>query len=106
MFNIIQRRTLLNYIGLYPEAATSLQEWYRELEISEFKNFNELKEVYKNGSIVGDDSVVFTIKGNSYRLVVRFVFAYKAIQIKWFGTHNEYDAINVETVQFKTKRNK
>jgi mRNA interferase HigB len=106
MFNIIQRRTLLNYIGLYPEAATSLQEWYRELEISEFKNFNELKEVYKNASIVGDDRVVFNIKGNSYRLVVRFVFTYKAIQIKWFGTHNEYDAINVETVQFKTKRNK
>jgi mRNA interferase HigB len=106
MFNITQRRTLLNYIGLYPEAATSLQEWYRELEISEFKNFNELKEVYKNASIVGDDSVVFNIKGNSCRLVVRFVFTYKAIQIKWFGTHNEYDAINVETVQFKTKRNK
>ena len=106
MFNIIQRRTLLNYIRLYPEAAASLQEWYRELEISEFKNFNELKEVYKNANIVGDDRVVFNIKGNSYRLVVRFVFAYKAIQIKWFGTHNEYDAINVETVQFKTKRNK
>jgi antitoxin component HigA of HigAB toxin-antitoxin module len=30
----------------------------------------------------------------------------KAIQIKWFGTHKEYDAISVETIQFKTKRNK
>jgi hypothetical protein len=34
------------------------------------------------------------------------VFTYKALQIKRFGTHKEYDAINVETVQFKTKRNK
>ena len=106
MFNIIQRWTLLNYIQWYPEAATSLQEWYFELEISELKSFNELKEVYKNASIVGGDRVVFNIKGNSYRLVVRFVFTYKAIQIKWFGTHKKYDAINVETVQFKTKRNK
>ena len=106
MFNIIQRRTLLYYIRLYPDAATSLQEWYRELEISEFKNFNELKEIYKSASIVGVDRVVFNIKGNSYRLVVRFVFTYKAIQIKWFGTHKEYDTINVESVQFKTKRNK
>jgi mRNA interferase HigB len=106
MFNIIQRRTLLNYIQLYPEAAISIQEWYFELEISEFKNFNELEEVYKNASIVGGDRVVFNIKGNSYRLVVRFVCTYKAIQIKWFGTHKEYDTINVETVQFKTKRNK
>jgi mRNA interferase HigB len=97
---------LLDYILLYPEAAASLEECYRELQISEFKNFNELKEVYKNASIAGDDRVVFNIKGNSYRLVVRFVFTYKAIQIKWFGTHKEYDAINVETVQFNTKRNK
>jgi mRNA interferase HigB len=106
MFNIIQRRNLLNYIRLYPEAGTSLKEWYRELKIVEFRNFNELKEVYKNASIVGDNRVVFNIKGNSYRLVVRFVFAYKVIQVKWFGTHKEYDAIDVETVQFKTKRNK
>jgi len=47
MFNIIQSWTLLNYIQWYPEAATSLQEWYFELEISELMSFNELKEVYK-----------------------------------------------------------
>lgn len=106
MFNIIQRRTLLNYIRRYPQAATSLQEWYRELEISEFKNFNELKEVYKNASIIGDNRVVFNIKGNTYRLVVSILFTYKTIQVKWFGTHKEYDAIDVATIQFKTKRNK
>ena len=41
--------------------------------------------------------------GNKYRLVVRMVFEYKSIQIKWFGTHAEYDEINVETVKFKKK---
>ena len=29
------------------------------------------------------------------------VFAYKIIQIKWFGTHTEYDKISVATVQYK-----
>ncbi len=39
--------------------------------------------------------------GNKYRLVVRMVFDYKTIQIKWFGTHAEYDKVDVTTVQYQ-----
>ncbi len=41
--------------------------------------------------------------GNKFRLVVRIVFEFKVVQIKWFGTHAEYDKINVETIQYKKK---
>ncbi len=103
MFNIITRKTLLIYCILYPKASNALREWYVEFVKSDFQNFNELKKVYRNVSIVGDDRVVFNIMGNKYRLVVRMVFEYKSIQIKWFGTHAEYDEIDVETVKFKKK---
>ncbi len=101
MFNIITRRTLLEYAQKYPMAKTALFEWYHELVISDFKSFNELKKVYGNVSLVSDDRVVFNIMGNKYRLVVRMVFEFKAIQVKWFGTHAEYDKIDVSTVQYK-----
>lgn len=103
MFNIITRKTLLEYCKLYPGAAIALQEWYYELVRGDFKNFNELKQVYGNASLVGDDRVVFNIMGNKYRLVVRIVFDFKAIQIKWFGTHVDYDKIDVTIIQPKKK---
>ena len=103
MFNIITRKTLLDYCKRYPMAAFALQEWYHELVQCEFKNFNELKLVYGNASLVADDRVVFNIMGNKYRLVVRIVFQFKAIQIKWFGTHEEYDKIDVTSTIFKKK---
>lgn len=103
MFNIITRRTLLEYCKKYPAAATALMEWYHELILCNFKNFNELKIYYTNASLVGDDRVVFNIMGNKYRLVVRIVFEFKAIQVKWFGTHAEYDKVDVATIQFKKK---
>ena len=53
---------------------------------------------------MADDRVVFNIMRNKYRLVVRIVFAFKAIQVKWFGTHSEYDKIDVTLVQYKTKK--
>jgi mRNA interferase HigB len=101
VFNVITRRTLLEYSKRYPLAATALFEWYHELIKADFENFNDLKRVYRNASLVGDDRVVFNIMGNKYRLVVRIVFEFKAIQIKWFGTHAEYDKVDVATVQFK-----
>ena len=103
MFNIIARKTLLEYCKKYADAATALQEWYYELIKSDFRNFNELKKVYGSASLVGDERVVFNIMGNKYRLVVRIVFEYKAIQIKWFETHADYDKLNVGRVQFKKK---
>jgi mRNA interferase HigB len=101
MFNIITRKTLLAYSQQYPNAANALFEWYYELLKADFSNFQELKAVYGNASLVGDDRVVFNIMGNHYRLVVRIVFSFKAIQIKWFGTHAEYDKIDVSTIKFK-----
>ena len=103
MFNIIARRTLLEYCDDYPEAEKALREWYHELLNSDFRNFNEVKEVYKSVSIVGDDRAVFNIMGNKYRLAVRMVFEFRTIQIKWFGTHSEYDKINVTKIKFKKR---
>lgn len=103
MFNIITRKTLLDYCKKYPVAATALQEWYHELVKCDFKNFHELKRVYGSASFVADDRVVFNIMGNKYRLVVRIVFDFKVVQIKWFGTHAEYDKINVTTIQHSKK---
>jgi len=103
VFNIIARKTLLEYIKKHPGAKNALSEWYAELIKSDFKNFNELKKVYGNASLVGDDRVVFNIKGNGYRLVVRIVFEYHAMQIKWFGTHKEYDKINVSTIKYSKR---
>ena len=94
---------MLDYCKQYPEAATALQEWYHELVKYDIKNFNELKKLHGNASLVADDRVVFNIKGNHYRLVVRIIFEFKVIQIKWFGTHAQYDKIDVIIVQPKKK---
>ncbi|WP_020601748.1 type II toxin-antitoxin system HigB family toxin [Spirosoma spitsbergense] len=101
MFNIIARPTLLAYCQLYPSASNALKQWYAELHGQDFTNFNDLKAAYGSVSIVGDNRLVFNIMGNKYRLVVRMAFEYKTIQIKWFGTHKEYDTIDVTTIHYQ-----
>ncbi|MCY7350916.1 MAG: type II toxin-antitoxin system HigB family toxin [Cytophagaceae bacterium] len=100
MFNIIARRTLMEYIQRYPESATALRKLYNELVKAEFQSFNELKQAYGNASIVGDSRVIFNVMGNKYRLIIRVSFQHKRMMIKWFGTHQEYDKISAETIEY------
>jgi len=100
--NIIVKRTVLYYIDRYPSAKTALLTWYNEFLKYKFENFNELKNVYGNASIIANNRVVFNIKGNDYRLVVSVNFRQLAAYIIWFGTHAEYDRIDVATVDFDT----
>lgn len=101
MFSIITRRTINEYCIQYPEAAQALRKWYLDLKNADYASRNELKNTYGNASVVADNRVVFNIHGSKYRLIVRFNFLYKAVLIKWFGTHAQYDLIDAATVSFK-----
>jgi mRNA interferase HigB len=100
--NIIAKGTLLYYIDKYPNAKTALLTWYYEFLKMDFANFNELKTVYGNASIVAGNRVIFNIKGNDYRLIASVNFRQTAAYVIWFGTHKEYDKINTATVAFNT----
>jgi mRNA interferase HigB len=45
---------------------------------------------------------LFLIKGNDFRLVVSINFQQQTCYLIWFGTHVEYDKINVETIAYDT----
>lgn len=100
MFNIIANRTLNAYIDKYPEAGNALRKLYHELQQADFQSFNELKAVYGNASIVGDNRIIFNVVGNKYRLIVRVSFFHKRMLIKWFGTHQDYDKIDAATIEY------
>ena len=76
--------------------------WYTEFSKHAFLNFNDLKSVYGNASIVSNSRVVFNIKGNDFRLIVSINFLQQACYVIWFGTHKEYDKIEVENIAFDT----
>ena len=98
---ILVKKTILYYTRKYPTASTQLLIWYNEFSKIDFSNFNELKQVYGNASIVSNNRVVFNIKGKDFRLIVSVNFLQRACYVLWFGTHNEYDKIDVSIINYK-----
>lgn len=95
---IIAKRTLRQFWERYPDAEEPLLAWYREVEGEDWDGPAKVKAKYRSASIVGDNRVVFNIKGNDYRLVVKINYPYRVIYVRFVGTHAEYDAIDVEEV--------
>jgi mRNA interferase HigB len=58
----------------------------------------DIKNVYRNASFVGNNRVVFNIRGNQYRLVVAINYTSGIIYIRFIGTHQDYDKIDVATI--------
>jgi len=95
---IIAKSTLRDFWIRFPAAEESLLAWYREAEKADWVTPGKIKEQYGTANIVGDNRVVFNIKGNDYRLVVKFNYEYRVGYVRFVGTHAEYDKINVEEV--------
>ena len=97
---VLIKKTLHYYIDKYPIIEKQLTIWHNDFSEMDFSNFNELKQVYKNASILANNRVVFNIKGNDFRLIVSLNFLQGTCYLIWFGTHKEYDKIDCETVPF------
>ena len=82
----------------YRTAEQPLRAWYDEISKGEWTSFNDVKKEYPSVSIVGNGRVVFNICRNSFRLVVKVEFRMKAVFIRFFGTHKEYDQIDASEV--------
>lgn len=75
-----------------------MKAWYQEAERSQWHTPNEIKAEYPSASILADNRVVFNIKGNTYRLIVKINYDYGAVWIRFIGTHAEYDKIDATKV--------
>ena len=102
---VIAIKTLKKYWEEFPQAEQALLSWYEETEAAAWNHPNELKEQYRNASIITERRVVFNIHGNSYRLIVDIEYRLKIVFVVWFGSHKQYDKIDVKKASY-VKTNK
>ncbi|MCL4781196.1 MAG: type II toxin-antitoxin system HigB family toxin [Gammaproteobacteria bacterium] len=72
--------------------------WYRDVLKADWSKPSDVKQQFGNASILQDGRVVFNIAGNKYRIVVWINFPYRVVYIRFIGTHQQYDAIDAQTV--------
>nr|WP_255594535.1 type II toxin-antitoxin system HigB family toxin [Pontibacter sp. HSC-14F20] len=82
----------------HADSEQQLKAWYNEAEQADWKSPNDIKKDYPSASILEDNRMVFNIKGNNYRLIVRINYNYGVVWIRFIGTHAEYDKVDATKI--------
>lgn len=96
--HVISRKKLIAFWTIHPETEGPLRAWVKETEHSKWDCFEDIKKVYASASRIKGNRVVFNIKGNNYRLLVKIEYPANTVFIRFLGTHEEYDRVSVETI--------
>jgi mRNA interferase HigB len=60
-----------------------------------------VKKQFGNASILKNRRVVFSIKGNDYRVVAALAYNTGVVFVKFVGTHRAHDGIDADTVELE-----
>lgn len=98
---IITLTTIREYQERFPKAEKSLALWVKEVRKAQWDTPQDIKDCFRSASFVGNNRVIFNINGNDFRLIVAVSYRLKAVYIKFFGTHAQYDKVKAEIVEVK-----
>ena len=98
MKRIFAKSTLREFWEKYPDSELYLKTWFETATNANWKTPNDVKRSYANASILRDRRIVFNIKGNTYRMVVKFNFEHQLAFVRFIGTHSEYDIIDANNI--------
>ena len=95
--NIYNKSSVNKFARKHAESKDALFAWYDYVKTVSWDTPNDIKRSFPKASVIGKGThlVVFDILGGNYRLVVSINYRNKWVFIKWFGTHSDYDKIDV-----------
>lgn len=96
--HIISLKRLREFWEKHPAAEEPLRAWHAVARRAQWHTPVDIRADYGNASFLGNNRVVFNIKGNDYRLIVLVEYRKGLLFIRFVGTHIEYDRINAAEI--------
>lgn len=88
---VLGRDKLVEFSKRHAAAKGALDAWISDADSSDWKKPQDIKDRYRSADFLADNRVIFNIKGNQYRLVVKVRYQNGIVVVEWVGTHAEYD---------------
>lgn len=95
---VLAKKILREFWESYPDTEEQLKSWFQETVKGKWPNPNFVKDQFPNSRLISNNRVIFNIKGNQYRLIVRVNYKYQMVYVRFIGTHEDYDKIDLTKI--------
>jgi len=95
---VIARRTIREFGKSHTDAKEALDAWFFEATAAKWDKPADIKKNDPSADILPANRIIFNVKGNHYRLIVKIHYNTGIVFIRFVGTHAEYDKINAATI--------
>jgi len=96
---IIANKILLDdFVQSHVQALKPVNRWLQKVNNATWTSHADLKCAFPSADYVKNGRYVFNIGGNMFRIVTVVVFVGGVMNIRFIGTHAEYDKIDCATI--------
>lgn len=94
VMRVVGRDKLQKFCTAHHEARKWIANWLAEVGEATWESPQTIKARFPAASFLADNTVIFNVKGNAFRLEVAVGYTAGVVQVIWIGTHAQYDRRN------------
>jgi mRNA interferase HigB len=95
---IVYSKKLNDFGKKHANARKSLAAWKLVVEEADWKNKQDVLKDFPKAKMIQNNRARFEIVHNTFRLIAHIYYEDTLVEIRFIGTHNEYDNIDPASI--------